>query len=157
MSSEPQGTANVRAFKLLDVVKLLPSVGWALMSAVAFPAYAGMGWYTPAILAVVSTSLSAGFAYEVLTYHRRFKYVVAGMSLLPTATASTSGFTRQPDSSHSELEPHSVILVLWAGEYLLGWDEQTSDYPKGKMICVSIVLVTGIVAAVVLLHTYCTL
>jgi hypothetical protein len=85
MSSEPQGTANVRAFKLLDVVKLLPSVAWALMSAVAFPAYAGMGWYTPAILAVVSTLLSAGFAYEILTYHRRFKYVVAGMSLLPTA------------------------------------------------------------------------
>ena len=77
MSSEPQGTANVRASKLLDVVKLLPSVGWALMSAVAFPAYAGMGWYTPAILAVVSTFLSAGFAYEVLTYHRRCKYVVA--------------------------------------------------------------------------------
>jgi hypothetical protein len=75
---EPQGRANIRAFALLDCVKLLPSAGWAIMSVVAFPAYFGMGWYTPAILSVVSTLLSAGFAYEVVTYQRRFKYVVAG-------------------------------------------------------------------------------
>jgi hypothetical protein len=57
----------------------------------------------------------------------------------------------------SEINTHSVVLLMWAGEYLLGWDEQTSDYPKGKMIGVSIVLVIGIAASVVLLHTYCTL
>lgn len=78
---EPQGKANVYGAAMCDCCKLLPSVGWGIMSMFAFPAYFGMGWYTPAILSVVSTLLSAGFAYEVLTYHRRFKYVVAGASV----------------------------------------------------------------------------
>ena len=41
-----------------------------------------MGWYTPTILSVLSSALALGFAYEILTYHRRYKYVVAGEYLL---------------------------------------------------------------------------
>ena len=42
-----------------------------------------------------------------------------------------------------------------SGEYLLGWDETTSDYPMVKVGVVAGVLIIGIVLAIMLLNTYC--
>jgi len=82
MSSQRQSPGNGWTGRLCDCLKLAPSLGWLVMSVFAFPAYLAMGWYTPTILSVLSSALALGFAYEILTYHRRYKYVVAGEYLL---------------------------------------------------------------------------
>ena len=96
---------NICLGRTLDVLKLLPSLCWGVMSFFAFPAYLSMGWYTPVVLSVLSTLLSIGFAYECIMYHRRFKYVVAGEYLL--------GWDQtQPDYPVAKIAAVSLILLL---------------------------------------------
>ena len=68
--------------RALDCAKLAPSLCWGIMSAFAAPAYGAMGWYTSSVVSIVSTGIAIAFGYEVIMYHRRFKYVVAGEYLL---------------------------------------------------------------------------
>ena len=105
--------------RCIDVAKLLPSLCWGVMSVFAFPAYASMGWYTPTVLSVVSTGIACAFGYEVVMYHRRFKFVVAG-------------------------------------EYLLGWNQVKSDYPRTKLAVAGFFFASCTVLTVLLLHTYYT-
>eukprot|EP01049_Picozoa_sp_SAG25_P011671 SAG25_NODE_1460_length_2971_cov_1.710306_1_plen_206_part_10 len=103
--------------RTLDLAKLLPSLIWGGMSCVAFPAYMKVGWKTPMLLSVLSTAIAIAFGYEVVMFHRRFKYVVAG-------------------------------------EYLLGWNQVKSDFPRVKLAVAVLLLVICLVLATLLLYQF---
>ena len=50
---------------IVDIITLLPFLGWAVMSIFAIPSYLGEGWIAPVIISIGSTIL-CGFATREL-------------------------------------------------------------------------------------------
>mmetsp|Transcript_5514 Transcript_5514/g.11048 ORF Transcript_5514/g.11048 Transcript_5514/m.11048 type:complete len:239 (-) Transcript_5514:19-735(-) len=57
------------AFSVCDLIKLSPSIAWLITCLTAIPAYSGIGWATPVILAVLSSILAIFATYDIFKHH----------------------------------------------------------------------------------------
>ena len=67
--------------RTIDLIKILPSVGWLIMCLVAIPSYSSISWKTPVICAVLSSIISIIATYDMFRFHRRYKYLVFGNAM----------------------------------------------------------------------------
>lgn len=71
-------TTNKCLEKIIDLVKIAPSVGWLCVCISAIPSYSRIAWKMPVVCAVLSSFLAVLATYDMFRFHRKFKYLIIG-------------------------------------------------------------------------------